>query len=84
MSAYSSIPDHELARSCLKSISGRTFALNSNKLQEEAMSGEDHADTSPYLPVRRPDAIVRAVTVSEIIEALADGLRDFQSAPGGG
>ena len=45
------------------------------------MSGEDHADTSPYLPVRRPDPIVRAVTVSEIIEALADGLRDFQSAP---
>ena len=45
------------------------------------MSGEDHADTSPYLPVRRPDPVVRAVTVSEIIEALADGLRDFQSAP---
>jgi uncharacterized membrane protein len=45
------------------------------------VSGEDHADTSPYLPVRRPDPVVRAVTVSEIIEALADGLRDFQSAP---
>ena len=47
------------------------------------MSGEDHADTSshPPLAVRRPDPIVRAVTVGEIIEALADGLRDFQSAP---
>ena len=45
------------------------------------MSGENHADTSPYFPVRRPDPVVRAVTVSEIIEVLADGLRDFQSAP---
>jgi len=36
----------------------------------------------PILPrLRRPDPVVRAVTVSEIIEALADGLRDFQSAP---
>ena len=39
----------------------------------------------PILPrtsaVRRPDPVVRAVTVGEIIEALADGLRDFQSAP---
>ena len=45
------------------------------------MSGENHADTSADLPVRRPDPVVRAVTVGEIIEALADGLRDFQSAP---
>ena len=47
------------------------------------MSGEDHADTSSHLPlaVRKPDPVVRAVTVGEIIEALADGLRDFQSAP---
>ena len=45
------------------------------------MSGENHADTSPYFPVRSRTRSVRAVTVSEIIEALADGLRDFQSAP---
>jgi uncharacterized membrane protein len=47
------------------------------------MSGEDHADTSshPAVAVRKPDPVVRAVTVSDIVEALAEGLRDFQSAP---
>ena len=40
------------------------------------MSGEDHADTSPY-PVHRPDPVVRSVTVGEIVEALAEGMRDF-------
>ena len=37
--------------------------------------------SSPLPPADKPDPVVRAVTVSEIIEALADGLRDFQSAP---
>jgi uncharacterized membrane protein len=47
------------------------------------MSGEDHADSSSHIPVavRKPDPVVRAVTVSEIVESLAEGLRDFQSAP---
>lgn len=47
------------------------------------MSGENHADSSSQLPVaaRKPDPVVRAVTVGEIVEALAEGLRDFQSAP---
>jgi hypothetical protein len=43
------------------------------------MSGENHADSSSQLPVaaRKPDPVVRAVTVGEIVEALAEGLRDF-------
>ena len=47
------------------------------------MSGENHADSSSQLPVaaRKPDPVVRAVTVGEIVEALAEGLRDFQNAP---
>ncbi|HEX5847055.1 MAG TPA: DUF2189 domain-containing protein [Rhodoplanes sp.] len=47
------------------------------------MSGEDHADPSSHIAVavRKPDPVVRAVTVSDIVEALAEGLRDFQSAP---
>jgi len=47
------------------------------------MGGENHADSSSQLPVaaRKPDPVVRAVTVGEIVEALAEGLRDFQNAP---
>jgi len=39
----------------------------------------DDQPTAPY--VRRPDPVVRAATVADITEALAQGLRDFQAAP---
>lgn len=47
------------------------------------MSGENHAESSSQLPVavHKPDPVVRAVSVGEIVDALAEGLRDFQSAP---
>lgn len=46
------------------------------------MSGQDHSDPPPAAPaVMRKDPVVRAVTVAEIVESLAEGMRDFQSAP---
>jgi uncharacterized membrane protein len=41
------------------------------------MSGEQHVPAA----VHRPDPVVRSVTVSEIVESLAEGMRDFQRAP---
>lgn len=48
-----------------------------------AVTDHNDIETSPSLPdalVKR-DPIVRAVTVPEIVDSLAKGLRDFQSAP---
>jgi uncharacterized membrane protein len=42
-----------------------------------------NGDSSSPLPpaVHKPDPVVRPVTVSDIVESLADGMRDFQSVP---
>lgn len=45
------------------------------------MSGQNTEVSSPAPSALRKDPIVRAVTVSEIVESLAEGMRDFQSAP---
>lgn len=47
------------------------------------MTDDNHLETSPSLPetIVRRDPVVRRVTVPEIVESLAEGLRDFQNAP---
>lgn len=47
------------------------------------MDGQNHADFPAPIPTAgsRTDPVVRSVTVGDIAEALAEGLRDFQSAP---
>jgi len=47
------------------------------------MTDDDDIETSPSLPetLIKRDPVVRAVTVPEIVDSLAKGLRDFQSAP---
>jgi uncharacterized membrane protein len=47
------------------------------------MTDDDDIETSPPLPetLIKRDPVVRAVTVPEIVDSLAKGLRDFQSAP---
>ena len=54
-----------------------------SKMPDTAMNSKGHAVASSPLPIagRNPDPIVRSITVSEIVKALAEGLRDFQSAP---
>jgi uncharacterized membrane protein len=44
------------------------------------MSDQQSADDTATVAMR-PDPVVRAVTVADIAEALAQGLRDFQKAP---
>lgn len=44
------------------------------------MSDQSRPDGISIVPTRR-DPVVRRVTISDIVEALASGLRDFQAAP---
>ena len=44
------------------------------------MSDQSRPDGISIVPMRR-DPVVRRVTISDIVEALASGLRDFQAAP---
>lgn len=47
------------------------------------MTDDNNFETAPSLPdtVIKRDPVVRPVTVSEIVDSLAKGLRDFQNAP---
>lgn len=47
-------------------------------IKGEPMNGDS---SSPLPPADKPDPVVRPVTVSDIVESLADGTRDFQNAP---
>lgn len=45
------------------------------------MSDFSQPEGITLVPQRRPDPLVRKVTVGDIVESLASGLRDFQAAP---
>lgn len=45
------------------------------------MSEQNHVEHVADLTERRPDPVVRAVSLSDIVESFAAGLRDFQAAP---
>jgi uncharacterized membrane protein len=47
------------------------------------MSGQDQADPAnpPEVPAVKRDPVVRSVAIGEIVDSLAEGLRDFQHAP---
>ncbi len=45
------------------------------------MTDVRQAEVIPLVTRRGPDPVVRSVTISDIVESLAGGLRDFQAAP---
>jgi uncharacterized membrane protein len=48
---------------------------------ENAMSDQSSPQGITVVPQPRRDPLVRAVTIADIVEAMACGLRDFQAAP---